>query len=221
MANTIMTWKKPPSPRRYIYGVSLSLLIVWFLAYGATYLINVWLDERIDTRQSELQQVEAKITEIGSEQAFFSYKFSEKLASHQGIKWSDQINALIKVLKTIQSDSVVGKNAIQLSDFSISPTKLTLKWKVSNLILLYYSSPTNNYVDLIDRFAQLPFITNISIKQYNKVGNAYEFTLDADIDPNVIIQQEQPESTNSSESSSGSVLTKSGAINTTTGTTIQ
>lgn len=115
------------------------------------------------------------------------------MTSTNTTKRSDQIKALVAVLKKIQSNNSIGTNAIQLSDFKISPTELTLKGKVSNLILLYYSSQANNYVNLIDRFAELPFITNIAIKKYNKIGNFYEFSLDADINPNVILKPQTNE----------------------------
>lgn len=183
----------PQSVWRYIYGVSLAILILGAIAYGLSFIANMLLDKRIETRQSQLQQVEDVITKIGSERAFFSYKFAENLASSSTTKWSDQITALVSVLRKIQANNSIGVNAIQLSDFSISPTALTLKGKVSNLILLYYSSEVNNYINLIDRFAELPFITNIAIKNYNKVGNYYEFSLDADINPNVILEPQQLE----------------------------
>ena len=193
MGNTIMKSSIPQSSWRYIYGVSLTALILGLVAYWWSYVANMLLDQKIQTRQSELQQVEDVITKIWGEKAFFSYKFSESLTSTNTTKRSDQIKALVAVLKKIQSNNSIGTNAIQLSDFKISPTELQLKGKVSNLILLYYSSQANNYINLIDRFAELPFITNIAIKKYNKIGNFYEFSLDADINPNVILKPQTNE----------------------------
>ena len=188
MSNKIMQ-VTTKSPWRYIYGVGLGVLILGVVAYWSSFLVNMMLDSRIQTRQTQLQQVEDLISKIGSERAFFSYKFAESMSESKWIKRSDQIQALITVLRRIQSNNSIGANAIQLSDFSVSPTELNLKGKVSNLILLYYTSEVNDYTNLIDRFAELPFITNIAIKKYNKVGNYYEFSLDADINPNVILEQ--------------------------------
>lgn len=195
------------SPWRYLYGISLAILILSAIAYGLSFVANMVLDNRIQTREAELQQVEDMIAKIGSEKAFFSYKFAEGLANTASTKRSDQITALITVLRKIQANNSIGTNAIQLSDFSVSPTKLTLKGKVSNLILLYYSSEANNYTNLIDRFAELPFITNISIKRYNKLGNFYEFSLDADINPNVIIEPQQLEPSESSNTTGEQTVT--------------
>lgn len=189
-----MRWSTQTS-RRYIYSIGLLLVIVAAVLYGGTFVANMWLDQRTQTKTDQLNQVEAAITKIGSEKAFFSYKFAEWLVKKWGTKRSEHITALIEVLKKVQNNNYVGSNVIQLSDFTISPTKLSLKGKVTNLILLYYSSPEKGYTSLIDRFAELPFVSNIAIKKYNKIGDYYEFTLTADINPNAIIQHKSTNTT--------------------------
>ena len=189
MSNTVIR-NVTDSSRRYIYVIWLILLIGFAIIYGASIVWDFRLDQRISDKQVQLDQVEAQIRQTGSEKAFFSYKFAEQLVKQWDTKWSQHITALVEVLKQVQSNDYVWANAIELSDFTISPTTLSLKWRVSNLILLYYSSPEKWYTSLIDRFASLPFISNISIKKYNKIWDYYEFTLDADINPNAIIQQQ-------------------------------
>jgi hypothetical protein len=211
MSNTIMK-DTIQSSRRYIYSIGLIGVVLWALAYGWSFLANIRLDQRILTKQSQLTQVESTIAKIGSEKAFFSYKFAEELIKKWWTKRSAHITALIEVLKKVQSNNYVWANAIQLSDFTISPEKLSLKWKVSNLILLYYSSPEKWYTSVIDRFAELSFISNIAIKKYNKIWDYYEFTLTADINPNAIIQQSNTKptittgTTNSGDISSGTII---------------
>ncbi len=189
MSNTVMKGNIQSS-RRYIYSLWLIAVILCALLYWGSFLADIRLDSRITTKQEQLAQVEKTISEIGSEKAFFSYKFAEDLVAKWGTKRSEHITALIQVLKEVQSNNYVWANAIQLSDFTISPTKLSLKWKVSNLILLYYSSVEKWYVSIIDRFAWLSFISNIAIKRYDKIWEYYEFTLTADINPHAIIQQQ-------------------------------
>lgn len=191
MTNSVMSSAQPTSVWRHIYVLAIVVLLLLGLAYGSTFAINIILDNQLEDRRQELRTIDQTIQQIGSEKTFFSYKFADNLVKSSNTKRSDQITALITVLKQIQTNNSIGPNAIKLSDFSISPTKLTLKGQVSNLILLYYSSEVNNYINLIDRFAELPFITNITIKKYDKVDDFYEFALDADIDPNVIIQSKQ------------------------------
>lgn len=115
--------------------------------------------------------------------------FAEDLVKNQDVKRAEQITALTNVLKRIQNDNKIWGNAIHLSDFSISPRELSLHGRVNDLILLYYSSEANNYTNLIDRFVDLEFLDNISIKQYDKVWNYYEFTLHANINSDAIIHQ--------------------------------
>lgn len=189
MANSITKSEEQKNSWRYIYGALLSLLIIWIVLYSASFLLNIWFDKRIAKREWQLQQIEEQIKKIGSEKAFFSYTFAQDLAENQDVKRAEQITALTNVLKKIQNDNKIGGNAIHLSDFSISPTELSLRWKVSDLILLYYSSEKNNYTNLIDRFVALDFLDNISIKQYDKIGRYYEFTLHANINSDVIIQK--------------------------------
>lgn len=188
MVNTVMK-EHIQSSRRYIYSLWLVTVIIWIILYAWSFGADIWLDERIQTKQDELSAVEKNIATIGSEKAFFSYKFAEGLVSQWWTKRSYHITALINVLKEVQSNSDIGSNAIKLSDFTISPTKLSLQGKVNNLLLLYYSTEDNSYTSIIDRFAKLPFISNIEIKKYNKVWDYYEFTLLADINPNALIQQ--------------------------------
>ncbi len=197
------------SSRRYIYSIGLVCVILCGIIYGGSFLADIRLDQRITTKQEQLAQVESTIAKIGSEKAFFSYKFAEDLIAKWGTKRSSHITALIAVLKEVQSNNYVGANAIQLSDFTVSPTKLSLKWKVSNLILLYYSSPEKWYISIIDRFTGLSFISNIAIKQYNKLWDYYEFTLTADINPNAIIQQSNTTNTWSAINTSSTQTTGS------------
>lgn len=174
------------TPRKRIYGVVLWILIISVVAYLLSFLATALMNNTLSKREQQLQQVEQKIKEVWSEKAVLSYKFAEEQAQQKTITWSDQITALIDILRKIQEQWTIGNNAIQLSDFSISPTELALHWKVSNLILLYYSSSTNGYIDLISRFTELSFVTNIEIKTYQKVWDYYEFTLYADINPNAV-----------------------------------
>lgn len=193
MANSIMKSSLPQSSWKYVFSIVSIIVIWWIITYIWAFFAKIWINNRIDIRNNELQQVEDMIKKIWSEKAFFSYKFAEQLTQKDKIKWSDQITALTEVLKQVQNNNIAWVNAIQLSNFSISPEKLTLQGKVTNLLLLYYSSIPNNYINLIDRFTNLPFITNVTIKKYNKIGQYYEFSLSADINPNAILKQtEEP-----------------------------
>ena len=197
MANSIIR-QATQTPRRTLYTVGLFFFILLWVAYiGAWASSETRLSQRIQDKQSELNTIEEQIRQTGSEKTFFAYKFASEIDKNT-TQWSQHISALVEVLRQVQDNSYVWSNAITLSDFTISPTSLSLKWTVSNLLLIYYTSQTNNYVSLIDRFTSLSFMENIAIKHYNKIGNLFEFTLSADINPNVMFEPIQ-QSTISSE----------------------
>lgn len=183
MSNSIVS-RHFHSIRRYIYGIGLVLVILAGLAYGLSFAADYYVDWQINTKQTDLTTIQNKVRQLGSEERFFKYDFAQKISQQDRIKRSDHISALIKVLQEIQRNDYVGANAISLSDFSLTPDSISLKGKVSNLILLYYSSQERNYTSVIDRFTALPFLSDIAIKKYTKVGDYYEFNLTATIDLN-------------------------------------
>lgn len=97
--------------------------------------------------------------------------------------WSDHITKMIAMLEDIKQVDTSTTDTIALSDFNVSMDKITLKWQVSNLLLLYYSSPDKGIRSLIDRFSSLDFVKNIRIQTYDRVGdnNYYEFVLEANV----------------------------------------
>ena len=88
--------------------------------------------------------------------------------------------AMLEDLKKVDTSTT---DTIVLSDFNVSMDKITLKGQVSNLLLLYYSSPLKGVTSLIDRFSSLDFVKNIRIQTYDRVGdnNFYEFVLEANV----------------------------------------
>ena len=76
MTNTIMT-NNINSSRRYIYSIGIVGIVCYIILYGGSMAGDIRLDERITIKQNELTIVEDTIAHIGSEKAFFSYKFAE------------------------------------------------------------------------------------------------------------------------------------------------
>lgn len=190
MANSIVQ-KQFHSIWRNLYILGTIGIILWWLAYGLSFLANMLIQQRTNDKQQSLEELQKTVDELGTEKSFFSYNFAKDITTDGMIKRSDHIRALIDVLNSIEDTSYVWSNAIKLTDFTISPDKITLKGKVNDLLLLYYSSPEHNFVSVIDRFTSLSFVSNVSIKQYTKSNNAYAFTLTADIDLHAALQSEQ------------------------------
>jgi uncharacterized protein YlbG (UPF0298 family) len=99
------------------------------------------------------------------------------------IPWSDHISKMIAMLEDLKQVDTSTTDTVALSDFNVTMDKITLKGQVSNLLLLYYTSPSKNIKSLIDRFSSLDFVKNIRIQTYDRVGdnNYYEFVLEANV----------------------------------------
>lgn len=96
---------------------------------------------------------------------------------------ADHITKVVAMLEDLKKVDTSTSDTIILSDFNVSMDQITLKGKVSNLLLLYYSSPAKSIRSLIDRFSSLDFVKNIRIQTYDRVGdnNYYEFVLEANV----------------------------------------
>lgn len=96
---------------------------------------------------------------------------------------SEHISQMIQMLEDMKKIDSSSTDTIVLSDFNVTLDKISLKWQVSNLLLLYYSNTSRNVLSLIDRFSNLNFVQNIRIQTYDRVGdnNYYEFVLEANV----------------------------------------
>ena len=94
---------------------------------------------------------------------------------------SERIDTIVSVLQELKDVSYEWSNSIRLFDFTVDLERMTLKWEVSNIALLYHSSEARGYVSLIDTFKNLDFVEEVSIKQYTTVGWLVSFTLVANL----------------------------------------
>ena len=99
--------------------------------------------------------------------------------------WAERINKVIEMLTELKNLTPSSNETIVLSDFKVSLESISLRGKVSSLLLLYYSNPEKNIISLIDRFEKLDFIKDIHIQTYNKgTDNAFDFVLEAKVTDN-------------------------------------
>ena len=94
---------------------------------------------------------------------------------------SEHINKVINMLNNLKQITPNQSWSIVLSDFKVSLESVSLRWKVSNLMLLYYSNPSKNILSLFDKFEQLDFIKDIRVKTYTKTDDSFDFVLDAKV----------------------------------------
>ena len=99
------------------------------------------------------------------------------------LPWSNYITQIVAMLEDLKHTDMSSNDGILLSDFNVSMDKITLKWQVSDLELLYHSQNSTDAQSLIDRFSGLDFVQNIRIQTYDRIDdtNYYEFVLEANV----------------------------------------
>lgn len=97
---------------------------------------------------------------------------------------STHIQKVVSMLNDIKSLAAGQDQTLVLSDFTVSLDKLSVRGKVSSLLLLYYTNPEKGIVSLIDRFKTLDFISNMRIKNYSKDNGFFSFVLEANVNDN-------------------------------------
>lgn len=164
----------------YLLGV---IVLAMLGAYGYFRVYAYRAETKtLQAKQEQIATTQQVLESKGAEEDFIKLALARNIEQEQTkIKRAEHIKLLIQIIQEIQDTNYVGSNAITLSDFQVDTEKLSLKGKVTNLILLYHSLPERNYISLIDRFVNLDFTESVSIKEYQKVGDIIEFTLHADI----------------------------------------
>ncbi len=162
------------------------LVILWVLLLAFAYLkVDMFLmNQTITDKRQVLSWQTAQLKSYTLLTGYNKLQAVKILEEKQTtMPWSDHISKMIAMLEDLKKVDTSTTDTIVLSDFNVSMDKITLKWQVSNLLLLYYSNPTKGITSLIDRFSNLDFIQNIRIQTYDRVGdnNYYEFVLEANI----------------------------------------
>lgn len=177
------------SRREYIFKflwIVFILVIVWFIFFKLfTYITN----QKILNNQIILNKQNMELEKYKQSTWYNKiYLIRELEKSSQTMPRSEHIPKIIAILEELKSvdSSWTGENdSIILSDFRVNLNEISLKWRVSNLKLLYFNSPWWKFKALIDRFQDLDFIEDMKIKTYDKIWERYfEFILNAKIKNN-------------------------------------
>jgi len=177
------------SRREYIFKfliISFILVLLWYIYFQAsTYITN----QKVKNNQEILNKQNADLEKYKQSTWYNKlYLIRELEKSSQTMPRSEYIPKIISILEDLKwiDQSWTGENdSIILSDFKVNLNEISLKWKVSNLKLLYFNSSSWKFKALIDRFQDLDFIEDMKIKTYDKVWERYfEFVLNAKIKKN-------------------------------------
>lgn len=169
--------------RNQLFSLSFVALIISLLLYAYLLWSIYLLNNRIDKRNQLLVQQNTQIEKIQKEIWYEKFNSIRDLENQSKVMpWFDHITKIIDILNSLKSVDSSESDSVVLTDFNVSLDKISLRWKVSNLSTLYYSSAQNWIQSLIDKFEALDFIKNMSIQSYNKADDGYfEFVLQAKI----------------------------------------
>ena len=171
-----ISWKKTFS---IVFGALIIGLLVYFYFLWNIYLVN----NRIEKGNKVLAQQNIQIKKLKTDMGYEKFASIRKLENESKVMpWFDHINKIIDILNTLQSVDASESDSVILTDFNVSLDKISLRWKVSNLNALYYSSTEKWIKSLIDKFEELDFIEKMSIKSYNRADdNYFWFVLETNI----------------------------------------
>jgi len=172
------------SHRKWYFRISSFLfwltIISWIALQAYTFLLNKNIQDKDNTISKQNIALEN----------YKSLTWFTKLMAVKELEWkydeiprSTHIKKVITMLEEIKNLDQNWDETLILSDFNVDLDKISVKWRVSSLALLYYSNSERNIISLIDRFKNLDFIENLYIKNYTreKDSNFFSFILEANV----------------------------------------
>ena len=142
----------------------------------------MYMEYDISLVQKKIAKKDAELKSFSEKPGYDKLQYIQEMeANNSMMPWSDHINAIMEIFGDLLDVDKSDTFNIAFSNFEISLEKVKLDGYVTNLRLLYQWA--NSKKGLINRFEELDFLDNISIKTYEKDGWDlwYNFTLTANV----------------------------------------
>ena len=142
----------------------------------------MYMEYDISLVQKKIVKKEAELKSFSEKPGYDKLQYVQEMeAKNLMMPRSDHINAIMAIFGDLLDVDKSDTFNIAFSNFEISLEKIKLDWYVTNLRLLYQWA--NSKKGLINRFEELDFLDNISIKTYEKDDWDlwYNFTLTANV----------------------------------------
>lgn len=172
------------SKRRNYFRI---LLVILFLSIGGFgfFQVSMFLSKQTIADQQVILDGQNKELAMYQNLTWYvklnAVRVLEQDAPHT-MPWSERIDKIINMLNDLRNLTSSQNETITLSDFNVSLDHISLRGKVSSLLLLYYSDPARNIVSLLDRFEALDFIKDLHIQNYTRdQDNTFGFVLEANV----------------------------------------
>ena len=173
--------------RKWYYRLLLILIILGGGARAGFWGYKRYLEKQSLLLDTQISSKNLEIQKVLEDKTFQQYLQVQKLENQRSqIPWSQYIHKILEILESIKSVEA-SRGGVELSDFKVDLNELSLNWVVNNLRILYGNRQGSG--GLIDSFNQLDFLTDISIKNYEKAEQsqsqrAFQFTLSAKVQTN-------------------------------------
>lgn len=171
------------SIRKSFYQFMLFVFAVSVVWYGLMRTIIYKQKAKLQSQNDIMNQISLKMEALGQFENYTKLEFANKIKieNKNEISREDRINLIIDTLQTMTNLSYGWGKWIKLYDFNVSLEKMSLRWEVSDISLLYFDS-TDSKQNLIDLIKKLPFVQNIEIKKYESSDDTIKFSLNATLD---------------------------------------
>lgn len=167
--------------RFLVFILILSLLWLVFLK------VSIFLfQKQINQNKESLNQQEQQLSDHQGATSYDKFLLVSDLEQKvTDMPWFEHIPKILQIFQDLKNLDPASSDVITLSDFNVSLDEINLKGSVSTLKALYYNSPTGNFKALLERFQELDFIKDITIRSYDRVSDKYfEFVLNAKVKGN-------------------------------------
>ena len=136
--------------------------------------------------RNDIQKKQVELDNFSKKPWFDKLQYVQELEKNNlMMPWSDHVNAIMSIFDELLAVDSSDTSNINFSNFEISLEEIRLDGYVTNLRILYQWSriEENDKPGLINRFEELDFLDNISIKTYEKSDwkRWYDFTLTANV----------------------------------------
>jgi len=178
-----MRTRKPKNKRKSWFQIVFILFLTGSALYGFLRVDSYLTEKKIQEQEDLLDKQNKQLETFSHVEAHHKLLAVQELEnSTKTIPRSLHIPKVIAMLEGLKDVDVSESETVILSDFIVNLDNISLKGKVSNLILLYINAPEKKIKSLIDRFAELDFIEDIRIQTYEKSEWKYfEFVLNANV----------------------------------------
>ena len=167
---------KKISKSQKLFKLSLWILVLVTLFFVWVLLLNLGQAAKIQSMEKKIAKKEAQLEEYEASEGYKKFLAVKSLESKTSWLYRyERIEKISEILDDLRNiDEEDWESSIQLSELSLRGT-------VSSLKDLYYTNASWRIKAVLDRFESLDFIEKMTIKEYQKVDEWFEFVLYANV----------------------------------------